>query len=62
MVKEQATINDLKKATENYITELKRLPADESQKRARNNLQKIGVLDNKGNMKSQIVEGDFFGW
>ena len=58
----RATLEDYKKETQKYIKELKSLDKAEAKKKATRNLKKIGVLDNKGKLKTNIVEGDFFGW
>ncbi len=58
----RATLEDYKKESQKYINELKSMPKVEAKKKATKNLKKIGVLDNKGKLKSNIVEGDFFGW
>ena len=58
----RATVEDFRVITQKYIAELNSLPEAEAKKKARKNLIKIGVLDNNGNVKANIVKGDFFGW
>ena len=62
MERNQATVQDYKDAVKRYISELKKMSEEESRKAAVENLKIIGVLDQNGKEKSQIVNGDFFGW
>ena len=62
MEKNQASIQDYKDAVKKYINDLRSLPEEESRARAQENLRLMGILDNTGKVKSQIANGDFFGW
>lgn len=44
------------------ITELKSMNPEDAKKQSKEALIRMGVLDENGRTKKQIVTGDFFGW
>ena len=62
MESNRATINDYKAQANKFIRELKNMSVDEARATALNNLKTIGVVDTRGRVKTNIVQGDFFGW
>ncbi len=62
MVTKIAKSKDYKKQVDDLIKNLSEMSASDAKKQALDNLKKIGVLDKSGKTKSQIVNGDFFGW
>lgn len=55
-------VDNYEKAAKDYIEQLRNLPPKEAKLIASQNLKEIGVLNDDGTIKKQIVNGDFFGY
>ena len=54
--------DELIKSMNEYIKELDNMNEKDAKKIATESLIRMGVLDENGNTKEDIVTGDFFGW
>lgn len=56
------SVDELIKSMNEYIKELDNMNEKDAKKIATESLVRMGVLDENGNTKEDIVTGDFFGW
>ncbi|MBE6843982.1 MAG: hypothetical protein E7510_14370 [Ruminococcus sp.] len=56
------SVDELIKSMNEYIKELDNMNEKDAKKIATESLIRMGVLDENGNTKEDIVTGDFFGW
>jgi hypothetical protein len=56
------SVDELIKSMNEYIKELDNMNEKDAKKIATESLIRVGVLDENGNTKEDIVTGDFFGW
>lgn len=56
------SVDELIKSMNEYIKELDNMNEKDAKKIATESLIRMGILDENGNTKEDIVTGDFFGW
>lgn len=58
----QADVDGVAETAKRFIAKLSSMPEEEAKAYSKDVLIQIGALDKNGQVKEQIVTGDFFGW